>query len=560
MVDDFGGTDSENGYYGPVGPEVGSPGPNPNQGPPGPPGPSTDRWAATRIVSLDPDQGTDLTIQGAIDNLPAEGGSIFVKQGPYSIAASIVFPDKDVTIVFAAGASLNWGANPGACIVVPDGLTKKRSYILQGLPLTGAAVSGQIAIQLNDSHAFGYVSVFDYNITGFPIIVDIANGDASYVLPVVVHFERGNAVPTALNDPMVTTVNPANSYVLPAQIELVDSYWLNIKDFTVGWLFNIDCDIVLESSKLVIGFIASPGEVRCQCDGFSADGSSQLIGQGAIQPLVPGPGFTFKSALRYSGPMFWYNIEVIGMEMDGVQLYIQSDHATIDGLLCFADATITFANSNIKVVNSKWEQDPIITNRACIEMVDGAVNCLVQGCRFQASGGFALIHNFSQGLRIVACHFEASAGTYTIFDDTTATTTTVDACSGTTSGLGISLVASSIFEGALRADATAVATTDAYVAVFTHTNPKGLLGIGTIKNTGGVNSLKVRETVTDAFGVTDATTETVVTAGNDYMLNPQTNFGASRPPYVSYKVEVKANSAGNQTTYSLRHVSQGSEV
>ncbi len=77
--------------------------------------------------------------------------------------------------------------------------------------------------------------------------------------------------------------------------------------------------------------------------------------------------------------------------------------------------------------------------------------------------------------------------------------------------------------------------------------------------TAGGNSLTVRETVTDEYGVTDATTETVVPTGDDYLLDLQTNFGAARPPYVSYKVEVKATAAGNQTAYQLRSVAQGED-
>ncbi len=79
--------------------------------------------------------------------------------------------------------------------------------------------------------------------------------------------------------------------------------------------------------------------------------------------------------------------------------------------------------------------------------------------------------------------------------------------------------------------------------------------------TDGGNSMTVRETVTDRFGVTDATTETVVAAGAafDYLLNPQAFFGAARPPYVSYKVEVKATVPGSQTSYSLRFGAQGED-
>lgn len=74
-----------------------------------------DIYAATRVVSLTPGEGTDLTIADAVAALPAAGGTIFVKQGTYPVAATIVIPDKDVTFVFAGGAEITTtglGANP----------------------------------------------------------------------------------------------------------------------------------------------------------------------------------------------------------------------------------------------------------------------------------------------------------------------------------------------------------------------------------------------------------------------------------------------------------------
>lgn len=113
----------------------------------------------------------------------------------------------------------------------------------------------------------------------------------------------------------------------------------------------------------------------------------------------------------------------------------------------------------------------------------------------------------------------------------------------------------STVEGVRRKALTAVATTGGFVTQFEHFNRKGVVGIGTIKNT-GANSLEVRETVTDAFGVTDSSTTTVF-AGGDYMLDPQTNFGTARPPHISYKVEVRH--PGAATTFSLRHATEGAE-
>lgn len=116
--------------------------------------------------------------------------------------------------------------------------------------------------------------------------------------------------------------------------------------------------------------------------------------------------------------------------------------------------------------------------------------------------------------------------------------------------------ADSIVEGSRKNAVSAGATVDAFTAVFTRTGFKGMIGIGTIKNT-GANDLNIRETVTDAFGVTDSAT-TLVTAGNDYMLDIQTNFATARPPYTSYGVEVQSANPGNPTTYDLQFSTQGS--
>jgi len=91
----------------------------------------------------------------------------------------------------------------------------------------------------------------------------------------------------------------------------------------------------------------------------------------------------------------------------------------------------------------------------------------------------------------------------------------------------------------------------------TRINPAGLTGQGTIKNT-GAQSMDVKETVTDAFGVTDSVT-TTVTAGKDLLLTMAVNINTARPPYVSYKIEVKSTAAGVPTTYSYQHT-MNSEV
>jgi hypothetical protein len=108
---------------------------------------------------------------------------------------------------------------------------------------------------------------------------------------------------------------------------------------------------------------------------------------------------------------------------------------------------------------------------------------------------------------------------------------------------------------AARTDATGVATTDAYATAANKTSTTGILGIGTLKNT-GAQGLTVRETGVDAFGNTDST-ETPVAAGDSVMLDPTQNFGSTAfPPYTQYTVEVKSTTPGSPTTYSVRLLTQ----
>jgi hypothetical protein len=114
----------------------------------------------------------------------------------------------------------------------------------------------------------------------------------------------------------------------------------------------------------------------------------------------------------------------------------------------------------------------------------------------------------------------------------------------------------SVVDGARRDDKIGGTTGDGYASIFTLENQRGLVGIGTMKNTGGVNSLKVKETVTDAFGVTDSV-ETVVAPGGSRKLDMQADITTARPPYVSYDVSVKSNVPGSSTGFSASAMGQG---
>lgn len=78
-----------------------------------------DLFASARIVSSNPAEGTDLTIQDAIDNLPG-GGDIYVKPGTYIMPAALTSQPAPITI-HGAGIDvtiLDFGAVAGKFISI----------------------------------------------------------------------------------------------------------------------------------------------------------------------------------------------------------------------------------------------------------------------------------------------------------------------------------------------------------------------------------------------------------------------------------------------------------
>ncbi len=116
------------------------------------------------------------------------------------------------------------------------------------------------------------------------------------------------------------------------------------------------------------------------------------------------------------------------------------------------------------------------------------------------------------------------------------------------------LGADTTVEGVRRFDLLG-STTGSFVTLFTHENFKGVMGIGTIDNSvSSGNAMEVKETVIDAFGVTASVTTTVA-SGDTYLLDPQTNFDTARPPYKSYKVEVRHPISS--TSFEVHHATGG---
>jgi hypothetical protein len=114
--------------------------------------PSQDIFAATRVVSLIPGDGTDTTIAGAIAALPPEGGSIYVKQGTYAISAPITLPNKPVSIQGASrdAVVLDIAANVISLFVVGF----SQPYHFSHFAMRAGSLAGQTAWEFTASGNF----------------------------------------------------------------------------------------------------------------------------------------------------------------------------------------------------------------------------------------------------------------------------------------------------------------------------------------------------------------------------------------------------------------------
>ncbi|MEK0337769.1 MAG: hypothetical protein QQN41_10090, partial [Nitrosopumilus sp.] len=63
------------------------------------------RVVATKVVAID-GTGDFTDIQSAIDDLPAGGGVVYIKEGTYTITAGITFPNAAISLIGAGRSTI----------------------------------------------------------------------------------------------------------------------------------------------------------------------------------------------------------------------------------------------------------------------------------------------------------------------------------------------------------------------------------------------------------------------------------------------------------------------
>jgi len=464
--------------------------------------------AATFVVSPVAGVGDYMTIEQAVAAAPVQGADIYLREGTYAPVATIALPtDRPIKIRGAGAVGI-------AQITIP----------------TGAAIF---------SLAAG--STAEYSFSGFKGIGDSSVGQSLFSIDSAVDFYGDDVEVVDCESIVVTTTTPTVEFTdcLFAMTTADWSFWRGTAGGKLVWNYVNATRPATSSSNAISGapewvvttsYVGGTGYgayalLHVLWQGFKLDFSDVTIN--GANSKVDECDFTSVGISGVGASFICSDSFFTGAGSSGFQLALQGAQNAIAG--CIFDGAATLG----------------------IDLAAGATDTAVSGCVFSSNYGTAALRTASTGLVASANRgllvVEIGPADNNRFSDIVAGSTIIGP--------------NTTVNGALRKDDTGNSTGDAYATILDHTNPKGLLGIGTVLNTDGANSLTVKETVTDAFGNT-VSVETVVLAGDDYMLDPQTNFddgggNIAYPPFVEYKVELKSTSMGNAATYELHHMSQG---
>jgi hypothetical protein len=454
-------------------------------------------------VSNNPDDGTDVTIQDAINNLPA-GGDIYVKPGVYVIPAALTSQPGPITIR---------GSGIGSTILDFGGVAGKFISVEHDAPVNLMDVT-VLAGGLPGQHLYDVSSV--YTGSNIFIIENVFIGDFN---------DTSKAIEGVIVGPMFGQLT--NVYALLQTTTA--SYFADSTVATLGFCFLLCSNVTgigqgperlkWGGFKNRAGIVADMGSIFGVANfgdlGFleSEGGGTSFVGGGGTSSLTL-PRFTV------AGDGTFFNDVILVLET---------------GEICLSGV----------------ETGPIYSAVVrSVDIPDGVSYVRITSCSFT---GWTSETIRNGGQHVIFKSPLTVSGIPTVLEIGNADFNQYDGIGDAGSTI---IGPSSIINGVLRKDVRASVTTDVFVAVVDHRNQKGVIGIGTVKNTGGVNSMDVRETVTDAFGVTASVTS-VVAPGADLLLNPEVNKGAARPSYVSYMVEVRSTVAGTPTTYDLSHSTEG---
>jgi hypothetical protein len=521
---------------------------------------SNDLYAATRIVSLIPGDGTDLTIAAAIAALPAEGGEIYIKQGTYPIAATLLLGDKSIEFI-GAGVStvIDFSGFAIPLFKGLTGLSALRRYVFQNLAIAGNNLAGQEVLRLDDANGYGSAYFDGVRVTGVETIVNWTSYDVTFNTLSIAEFNSCDIVPSTLaTRTLAKTPAVAGTFGGAVSIRFYETKLA--EDFasiaftlsTAGWTLDFDGDLFLEDC-MQVGFIGG----SFKTDGFHASKIfGVIINLGATDLNVYGSSWA--DAIDTIDECYFGSHSAASFNSTG-RIVFDASFASVTNSALF-NVLLKFNLPISWVIGSRVVNNLVDTGFAAIECTSHKhtiSSSTVEGPGAASTDPLILLTDAQRCVISDVILSGFGAGIATIKETGAADNNKIDTVIDMSLGAGITLVGPATTVNGARRDIKAATSTAALVVVVpTITNPKGLIGVGTVKNTDGVNSLDVKESFTDAFGTTSTLT-TTVTFGNSLLLLLQQNIGTGSPPYVSYKAEIIDTVAAAHATYLVQFTSQG---
>lgn len=486
--------------------------------------------AATFVVDTTPGLGDFTTIEAAVAATPVTGADIYVREGAYAPVGTIALP--------AARNVRIRGAGPGIAVITMP--TAVALFSVAG----GATAEYEIgSVTMNGDNSFGQ-SVISI---GAAVDVQFNDVEINAVLGVVTTTSTPDVI---FNVAKINITTGGNAW----------SYWSGTAGGTLTWIY-------VEAHSVTQAFNGITGNPDW-------DIVDSYIGGGGPLTTTMNIGI----------------LTILGMKADKTHFITNTDGGRVVNLEA-SDCNITVLCARFSIADSQFTTPTLSGTQLTFEGAGGAgglVENTVSGCTFNGNHATnsAIDVLAVEGVVITACVFlnvGSGAGTDApIQVGSTGGTNrlTVTGCSFTGSnpgpavyefgllgtiqgryddniGFGTAHIISplSTVDGYRLYSATAAATVDALTALFTHATVLAMQGNGSIKNT-GAQSLTIRRTGTDQYGVTDFQEDPVI-AGASAQWTLDVALGTALPPFKSITVSVKSTTPGSPTTYSIRATSTG---
>ena len=141
--------------------------------------------AATFVVHPTPGIGDATTIQEALDMLPVGGGAILVREGTYSISATITLPAAKPVTIRGLGNNtiISLGANAIPAFTIPTGYTTNTPVVFDNFLVTGTEVANQAVLEYADANGLAEIYIQNMDTTGVQKTINVTASSSGSTTP-----------------------------------------------------------------------------------------------------------------------------------------------------------------------------------------------------------------------------------------------------------------------------------------------------------------------------------------------------------------------------------------